>query len=81
MVTVGGTVTLRVRTDPGFPINFVSMGFGRFDSGFGAISVAADADGIASARFTATPGTTAQVPIQASSPVRAGVLNLLVQVE
>jgi hypothetical protein len=80
-VSSGGTATLRVSAQPGFPVSFATTGLGRFASGFDAITVAADAAGIAEAVFIASRDTNAQVPIHVASPVCSGVLNLLVQVE
>lgn len=75
-----GSVVLRARTEPGMPVTFSSSGLGSFESGVPTITVAADETGIASARFTATPGTVGACPILAASPVRGGTVRYLVTV-
>ncbi len=79
-IAPGGSVVLRAKTDPGMPLNFMSSGLGSFDSGLTSISVAADEQGIAEARFTATRGTVGPCPIIAASPVRGGTIRFLVTV-
>jgi hypothetical protein len=75
-----GSAVLQAKTEPGMPVTFTSWGLGSFDSGFPTITVAADEQGIASARFTASKGTVGQCPIMAASPVRGGTLRYLVTV-
>lgn len=74
----GGMVPLAVRTDPGFPVTYVAVSGGAFESGTATITVAAGRDGIARARFTAVPGAAQTCPVKASSPVRAGIVDFLV---
>jgi hypothetical protein len=76
-----GSCVLRVRTDPGMPATFTSWGLGSFDSGFPTITVAADEQGIAEARFTASKGTIGDCPIVCASPVRGGTIRFLVRVD
>jgi hypothetical protein len=54
---------------------------GRFvDATLPCISVAADADGIASATFIATAGTSGAVQILAGSPLASGQVTVLLDV-
>lgn len=80
LVTVapGATQPLRVITWPGHAATFTSMDRGAFQNGLTSITVQADADGVATAQFTATPGTTDQVRIAAASPVVCGQVSFTV---
>ncbi len=77
----GGEADLAALTEPGLPVTFTSFGLGAFTgSGLASITVAADADGVATARFRITPGTVGKCLIIAGSPVRAGTISFLVTV-
>ncbi len=76
-----GSCILRVRTEPGMPCTYTSWGLGSFDSGLQTITVAADEQGIAEARFTASKGTIGDCPIMCASPVRGGTIRFLVRVD
>ncbi|MBA2480706.1 MAG: hypothetical protein H0V44_08590 [Planctomycetes bacterium] len=80
-IGVGQSCILRVKTEPGMPATFASSGLGSFESGFPTITVAADEQGIAEARFTATKGTIGDCPIICASPVRGGTIRFLVRVD
>jgi hypothetical protein len=80
-IPILGSCVLMARTEPGMPVSFFSYGLGRFDSDQTAISVAADATGVARARFTASAGTVGECGISAASPVRGGVLHYLVRID
>ncbi len=80
-ISVGESCTLRVKTEPGMPVSFTSSGLGSFDSGFPSITVAANEQGLAEARFTATKGTIGDCPIICASPVRGGTIRFLVRVD
>lgn len=76
-----GSCQLAAKTEPGMPVTFFSYGLGQFASGYTAISVAADASGIARATFVAVDGTVGSCAISAASPVRGGVLHYLVTID
>lgn len=68
----GESVRLQVKVAPNAPVTFTAFDLGAFDNGLTSISVAANADGIAEAAYTATPGTIALGNILASSPLASG---------
>lgn len=76
----GGRTTLRVRTVPLAPTTFTSFECGAFANHLTSITVQADAEGIASAVFTAPPGTLNDVTILAGSPLASGQVNFCVTV-
>jgi hypothetical protein len=78
----GKRVVFQAKTEPGLPVTFTSMGLGTFvASGLTSVSSAAGADGVARADFEITTGTTGYVQIIAGSPVRAGTIPFLVNVQ
>jgi hypothetical protein len=80
-VPTGGSVQVQAQTAPGMPVSFTSQGLGEFPaSGQSAITVAADAAGVATAVFRASPGTVGHCLIIAGSPVRAGTVTFLVNI-
>ena len=76
----GGHTTLRVRTVPLAPVTFTSFECGAFANRLTSTTVRADAQGIASAEFTAPPGTLNDVTILAGSPLASGQINFCVTV-
>lgn len=82
LVVTGGSVGLRAQTAPGMPVSFTSQGLGQFPaSGQSAITVQADAAGVATAEFLASAGTVGHCLIIAGSPVRAGNVSFLVTIQ
>lgn len=79
----GATQLLAVRTEAGWPVTFGSLDMGVFANGLTTQTVQADATGLATVAFTATPGTIAEVRVVAASPVASGQvdLRLLIPVE
>lgn len=71
---------LQVLTWPGYPATFTSLDRGAFQNGLTSITVQADTDGVATAQFTATAGTTDRVRILAASPLAAGNVTFLVDI-
>ena len=61
-------VPLSVRAVPGATVYFETAGGGRFQNGLPIIPVEADANGLATARFTSIGDATGDVPILISSP-------------
>lgn len=80
-VLQGETAILRVQAEPHAPVSFHSSKLGQFSSGLNSITVQADKNGIAEARFTASGGTYQDVEILAASPVNSGQVEFLVYVE
>lgn len=76
----GESVRLQIRTEPGMPGNFMATDLGTFASGLSSTSVAADADGIAEAVFTASGGLSGETQVLASSPVTSGRVRFSVRV-
>lgn len=76
----GQPVTLRVQAVPSAPVTFTSFDLGAFENRLTSITVRADAEGVAEAVFTGTPGTYNAVNILAASPMTAGQLKFLVNV-
>ena len=76
----GESIALKVVSSPGKPVTFTSFDLGAFNNNLNSISVAADETGVASANFTATPGTIAEVKILAASPVASGNVRFTVNV-
>jgi hypothetical protein len=81
-VRTGGSVELKAQTDPGMPVSFTSQGLGLFPaSGLSAVTVQADADGLATATFQVSPGTVGHCLVIAGSPSRAGTIQFLVTIQ
>lgn len=76
----GETVSLRVKAIPEAPVTFTSFDLGAFQNRLASITVQADAEGIAVARFTGTPGTYNAVNILVASPLTSGQLKFIVNV-
>ncbi len=76
----GESIALKVLILPGKPATFTSFDLGAFDNNLNSISVAADDMGIATANFTATPGTIAQVKILAASPVASSNVRFTINI-
>jgi len=76
------TTTLAVRSVPAkAPVTFTSFDLGAFENGLTSITVAADDQGVAQVKFTAIPGTVADVNILAGSPLASGQVKFTVYVE
>lgn len=71
----GQSVTLSVRTAPHGVTSWTSMDLGSFPNGLTAISVAADANGLASTTFSASPGVSGRVQVLAGSPMASGQVS------
>lgn len=77
-IAQGESVVLRVRSAPGWPVTFATSDAGLFDNELTTISVEADDEGIAAARFRATTGVVDDVNIQAASPRASGQVQFTV---
>lgn len=80
-VLQGETVSLKAKTEPGAPVSFASARLGEFQNRLTAITVSANEEGIAEARFTATPGTQGDIDIMAASPVTSGQIHFYILVD
>ena len=76
----GQSVPLRVRVQPGAPVTFTSFDLGQFENQLNSITVRADDRGIATARFTGSPGTINDVNILAASPLNSGQAKFVVNI-
>jgi hypothetical protein len=74
----GGRTELAVRTVPHAPATFTSFECGAFDNHLTTITVRADGNGVATATFSAPPGTLNAVSILAGSPLASGQVNFTV---
>jgi hypothetical protein len=72
---------LVVRASPGWPVTFVAHDRGVFAHGAIAITVQAQADGLARARLFAPAGTTDLVRVVAASPVHPGTVAFTAEVQ
>jgi len=73
-VKAGGTVTLTVKAVAGAPVQFIAKDGGHFANGAGVHTVTANADGIATAAYTATPDAVQIVNLSIASPRCSGRL-------
>ncbi|MDI6775519.1 MAG: hypothetical protein QME60_09075 [Verrucomicrobiota bacterium] len=62
------------------PVTFTSFDWGEFQNRLTSITVQADSSGIASAIFTATPGTVGQVDILAASPLTSSQVKFHIHI-
>jgi len=76
----GGSCDLTVRAPAGAVVTFTTFDLGLFDNGLASITVQANADGVATARFTATGGVAGDVHLLAGSPQASGQVKFLVGV-
>ncbi len=79
-VEQGQSIPLRVRVQPGAPVTFTSFDLGQFENQLNSITVRADDRGIATVRFTGSPGTINDVNIMAASPLNSGQAKFVVNV-
>lgn len=80
-VEPGGTVAVRVQTTPYAPVSALATAGGAFDNGLASITVAADAAGVGTVLWTATPGTVAEAGVTLASPGAVGVAKVIVTVQ
>ena len=71
-IPVGGSCTLAVVTKPGAPTTFTALDLGTFQNSLTSITVVADAQGVASATYSASGGVIADAQILAGSPGASG---------
>jgi hypothetical protein len=79
-IDAGGSALITVRAAPLAAVTFVSRDGGIFHNEAAVITVRADAAGLATARFTATPGTVNGVAIQISSPAASGLVAQFLEI-
>ena len=72
---------LSVKTVPNGVVSWTSLDLGSFENSLNAITVAADASGVAMVTFTATSGVSHVVHILAGSPVASGQVSFQVDVQ
>ena len=81
-VVQGEAIELVVRTAASAPVSFTSLDLGIFvENTLAAISVQADAQGIARVHLRAAPGTVGEVSTLAGSPLAAGQVRFLMVVD
>jgi len=79
-VEQGETVSLKVQAIALAPVTFTSFDLGEFQNQLTSITVAADGEGVAVARFTGSAGTVGEVNILAASPMTSGQVRFHVEV-
>jgi hypothetical protein len=80
-VTRGVDHPLWVKTAPGAPVTFTAFDGGAFkENGLPSVTVQANANGLAVARFTAPRGVDGDLNIVAGSPLAAGVQRFFLRV-
>jgi hypothetical protein len=78
----GETQVLRVKTKPFMPVNFYAPRLGQFEeNSLAFVTVLADENGIAEARYTPTGGTHGITPVLASSPVNSLQARFIINVQ
>jgi hypothetical protein len=78
----GETQVLRVKVEPFMPVNFYAPQLGQFEENqLAFVTVLADEDGIAEARYTPTGGTHGITPVLASSPVNSLQARFVINVK
>lgn len=80
-ITQGESVVLAVKVEPKSPVTFTSFDMGEFENRLTSITVAADGEGVAHARFTGSSGTLDDVKILAASPTASGQAKFVVNVQ
>ncbi|MEM6692942.1 MAG: hypothetical protein AAF664_26170 [Planctomycetota bacterium] len=76
----GEAATLSVRAPYKVPVSFTIFDGGIFDNGLTAITVAADANGKAEVRFTASANTINETAVLAASPILTGRVRFTLNV-
>ena len=76
----GDTVTLEVLAPAGAPVTFTSFDLGAFENKLTSMTVKADKRGLASVKFTATPGTIGNCSILAGCPVASGQVRFMMDI-
>jgi len=80
-VVQGQSVTLKVQAPPGAPVTFTSFDLGEFENRLTSITVKADEQGVAQAKFYGTPGTIEDVNLLVGSPMASGQVKYIVNVQ
>jgi hypothetical protein len=76
----GGSTDLAVRAPVGAAVTFTTFDLGLFDNGLASITVQANADGVAIARFHAVGEVAGDIHLLAGSPQASGQVKFLVGV-
>lgn len=78
----GESVVLAVEATPGAPVSFTSFDGGRFiENTLPALTVVADAQGVAKATYQATSGVTRRVAVLCASPLCSGQIRFSIWVD
>jgi hypothetical protein len=77
-IPIGGSCALVAKTAPRAPITFTAMDLGTFSNGLTSQTLQADAQGIATATYTASGGVIAGASILAGSPAASGQIKFYV---
>jgi hypothetical protein len=80
-VARGGGVQLSVKAEPGAPVSWLSSDMGSFPNKMTAMTVRADAQGVARVAFSTRPGAVNDINVIAASPLCAGQAVFVVSAE
>ncbi len=76
----GDAVQLKIQADPGAPVAFYTPEIGTFENRLKSITVAADEEGVATAKFTLGRGSSGLVNVLAASPVHSAQVKFTMKV-
>ncbi len=79
-IVEGESVFLSVKTEPFAPVSFTAFSMGKFENGLMAVTIAANAGGLAKTSFTGTTGPSI-VDIVAGSPMTTGTVRFQIVVQ
>ncbi len=79
-MAAGGTFDVQVRAVPGAAVVFLTRDGGRFVGGSNVVQAIAGPDGVATARYHATPDAVEIVNLQISSPACSGVVHHTIRI-
>jgi len=77
----GESVRLQVQAVAGFPVTFTTFDLGTFENSLTTVSVPANDDGVATATFTATPGSLFRAHVLAASPGASGQVHFEIYIQ
>jgi hypothetical protein len=74
-------VRLQVQSTAGFPVTFTAFDLGTFENQLNSVSVPTNDNGVATATFTATPGSLYRAHVLAASPGTSGQVHFEIYIQ